>query len=224
MVEFLCSQQSYATNMVTWSRINVKTSLLRTAGVDKCFKSSSQIMKCRKAGGMCPRFQSNTSSGYKRTSVARIFQLLSIISLEMGWKWMKNVVLLDICLRELTLAPQWKQVIKEILGRRSATGPVKQTIPFFFLFCSLTREVEARFENAEAHFLVISSLNSRYGVRSEGKKKETLHEAFEVGGEAAESLKNWFERKSWMSFPLLASRGNCLPKTSTPRWLPTLLI
>lgn len=92
---------------------------------------------------------------------------------------MKNVVLLDICLRKLTLAPQRKQVIKEILGRLSAAGPrpVKQTISLFLsTFC-----LDEGAENAEAHFLVISFLNSRRGVGDEGNKKKTLHEAFEVG-------------------------------------------
>lgn len=62
--------------------------------------------------------------------------LLSIISSEMGWKWMKNVVLSDICLRKLTFEREWKPVIKEILDRPSAGGPkpVKQSKLFPFNF------------------------------------------------------------------------------------------
>lgn len=88
---------------------------------------------------MFPRFQSNAAR-MKRASVACIFHFLSIIPSEMGWKWMNNVVLLDIWLRKLTLAKQWKQVIEDVLGRLSAVGdgPVKQTVPF--QFSPLTRE------------------------------------------------------------------------------------
>lgn len=134
-------RQSYATNMVTSSRIYVKTSLLRTAGM-KCFKSSSQIMKCREAGGMCPRFQSNTSPVEKNFCCSHFPAFVYYLGWNGLWKWMKNVVLLDICLRKLTLAPQWKRVIREILGRLSAAGPrpVRQTIPFSFLLSALTRE------------------------------------------------------------------------------------